>query len=463
MFAAIVAAVVTSVATFTEATPEITTIASAVCLFAIAFAGFCGWKNYRSLNLLADALNDGDTDDLFALSTPATKPIVQALMNYTTSVDGKTEAIEDKVTELSLQFQLLQRQKSNSEAVIYSIRDIVIVTDAFDRVIMVSLAAAEFFGFDAEQAYLKPIGELVSDENFVSLMVRSRHGRVGHVKHELTFDGDVDGRIFDCVISCVKDDKDIIAGVVAVAHDITREKELSKTKNDFVSHVSHELKTPLASINGYAEMLVDGEAKNEEDVKQFATVIQTQAQRLNRLIEDILNISRIESGLTKIDKQPVSVAVLISDAIEMIKSYAAEKDITVVEPHSIICDQVYADKDMITQVIINLLSNAVKYTPQGGQVSITCDVNDADHLVDVVVSDTGVGISAEAIEHVFEKFYRVEENKKYAKGTGLGLNLVKQIVEKIHEGTVSVTSKPNEGSRFEFTLPLESAAIAQTV
>jgi two-component system phosphate regulon sensor histidine kinase PhoR len=328
---------------------------------------------------------------------------------------------------------------------------------------MVSSAAAEFFGFDVEQSYLKPIGELVSDENFVSLMARSRHGRIGHVKHELTFDGDVDGRIFDCIISCVKDDKDLIAGVVAVIHDVTREKELSKTKNDFVSHVSHELKTPLASINGYAEMLVDGEAKNEDDIKQFATVIQSQAQRLNRLIEDILNISRIESGLTKIDKQPVSVAVLIADAVEMIKSYAAEKDITIVEPHSIICDQVCADKDMITQVIINLLSNAVKYTPQGGQVTISCDVNDIDHLVCVAVSDTGVGIGADAIEHVFDKFYRVEENKKYAKGTGLGLNLVKQIVEKIHEGTVSVTSKTDEGSRFEFTLPLESAAIAQTV
>ncbi len=460
MFAAIFAGVVTAVAAFMDAPQIITTIASAVFLFALALAAFCGWKDYRSLNLLADALNNGNTDNLFTISTPATKPIVQALLNYTTSVDGKTEVIEDKISELSLQFQLLQRQKNNSEAVIYSIRDIVIVTDAFDRVIMVSSTAADFFGFDVEQAYLKPIEELIFDKNFVSLMVRSRHGRVAHVKHEVTFDNDNDGRIFDCIISCVKDDKDLIAGVVAVIHDVTREKELSKTKNDFVSHVSHELKTPLASINAYAEMLVDGEAKDEEEIKQFAAVIQTQAQRLNRLIEDILNISRIESGLTKINRQSVSVAVLITAAVEMIKSYAAEKDITVIVTHSIICDQVYADKDMITQVIINLLSNAVKYTPRGGEVTISCDVNDTDHLVHVTVSDTGVGICAEDIGHIFDKFYRVEENKKYATGTGLGLNLVKQTVEKIHEGTVSVTSKPDEGSTFEFTLPLESAAIA---
>ena len=155
--------------------------------------------------------------------------------------------------------------------------------------------------------------------------------------------------------------------------------------------------------------------------------------------------------------------MLVKDAVEMITSYAAEKNITIVEPHSIVCDQVHADKDMITQVVINLLSNAVKYTEQGGTVTISLDVNEADQFVKVSVTDTGVGIPLEDVDHVFDKFFRVEANKKFAKGTGLGLNLVKQIVEKTHEGAVSVTSQQGKGSTFAFTLPLESARILQTV
>jgi two-component system phosphate regulon sensor histidine kinase PhoR len=390
-------------------------------------------------------------------------PLAYAIEKLNASTNTQTQDLTDRNSDLSIQFQLLQRQKQNSEAIIYSIRDIVLVTDSFDRIIMASAAASQFFGFKIEDANLKPIEAFVSDENFVEIMTRARTNELAHVKHEVTFADDPKQRTFDCIISCVKDDKEIISGVVAVLHDVTKEKEISKTKNDFVSHVSHELKTPLSSINAYAEMLVDGEAEDAETIKQFSTIIQTQAQRLNRLIEDILNISRIESGLTKITKKPISLAMLVRDAVEMITSYAAEKNINIVEPHSIVCDQVYADKDMITQVIINLLSNAVKYTEQGGTVTINLDVNDADQFVKVSVSDTGVGIPAEDVEHVFDKFFRVDANKKYAKGTGLGLNLVKQIVEKTHEGAVFVTSQQGKGSTFAFTLPLESARVLQKV
>ena len=175
-------------------------------------------------------------------------------------------------------------------------------------------------------------------------------------------------------------------------------------------------------------------------MNQFCSIIQTQAQRLNRLIDDILNISRIESGLTKINKQHISLTILITEAAKMIKSYAQEKNITISAQTPIVYDQVCADKDMITQVIVNLLSNAVKYTPQDGSVSIQTEVNDADGLVRVTVSDTGVGIPHQDLEHVFDKFYRVDANKKVAKGTGLGLNLVKQIVEKVHGGRAFVKS-----------------------
>ena len=144
----------------------------------------------------------------------------------------------------------------------------------------------------------------------------------------------------------------------------------------------------------------------------------------------------------------------IKDASSMIESYAKEKDITVDTQTPIIFDQVNADKDMISQVIINFLSNAVKYTIEGGTISVQSEVNEADETVRLTVTDTGVGIPQEDVEHVFDKFYRVEANKKYAKGTGLGLNLVQQIIEKVHEGEVFVTSTVGEGSTFGFELPL---------
>ena len=225
-------------------------------------------------------------------------------------------------------------------------------------------------------------------------------------------------------------------------------------KNDFVSHVSHEFKTPLASITAYSEMLVDGEAADEKTRKEFYSIIQSQAQRLNRLIEDILNISRIESGLIKVNKEAVSTALIVRDAAQMVKSYAAEKNITVEDQTAIVFDQVYADKDMISQAVINLLSNAVKYTPNDGKITVNSEVDESQQVVRVTIVDTGAGIPAEELPRIFEKFYRVKANNKFAKGTGLGLNLVKQIIEKVHDGRVFVTSQVGKGSCFGFELPL---------
>ena len=158
----------------------------------------------------------------------------------------------------------------------------------------------------------------------------------------------------------------------------------------------------------------------------------------------------------------MSLAILIEEQLQMMKSYAEEKDIKLTGPKSkdmIVFGQVYVDKDMISQVIVNLLSNAVKYTPSGGLVKIETDVDELKGLVRVSVTDTGVGIPEDEVGRVFDKFYRVGRNKSQAKGTGLGLNLVKQIVEKVHGGRVFVTSRVGEGSTFGFELPLATEVV----
>ncbi len=377
--------------------------------------------------------------------------------------EERIHALEGQVSDLELQCRLAGRRERQIEAIIHSLRDAVLVIDESDRLLVANEAAAHLFGFDVQVARQTPLAPLVGSahQEFVDLLQRSRHSGLEATRREMTF-ADPEGlRTFDTIVSCVQEGGKV-CGAAAVLHDITRDKEVAQMKNDFVSHVSHELKTPLASILAYSEMLADGEADDEQTRKEFYGVIQGQAQRLNRLIEDILNISRIESGLIKVKKEPVSLTILIEQQMPMITGFAQEKSITVTRPEPIVFDQVLADKDMISQVIVNLLSNAVKYTPAGGSVRIAAAVDQAEGLARVTVTDTGAGIPPEEIGHLFEKFHRVSANNKLAKGTGLGLNLVKQIVEKIHNGRVFVTSQVGVGSTFGFELPLATPALVET-
>jgi len=366
-----------------------------------------------------------------------------------------------ELDDLRLRTRLSERRKRHNETIINNLRDAVVVIDDQDRLVMANEPAARLLGFNATEARGCPIAEVCPDKHrdFIEFLHQSAQSGVEGTRREMEFALADQPHVFDTIVSCVYEDQKV-SGVVAVLHDITREKEVSQMKNDFVSHVSHELKTPLASITAYSEMLVDGEADDEATRKEFYEIIQTQAQRLNRLIEDILNISRIESGLIKVTKEPISLAILIEQQMSMIQKYAEEKNITVSRQTPIIFDQVYADKDMLSQVIVNLLSNAIKYTPPGGSVRIATEVDEAAGRVRVTVTDTGVGIPEEELGRLFGKFYRVAANNKHAKGTGLGLNLVKQIVEKVHDGRVFVTSKVGVGSTFGFELPLAAAEVA---
>ena len=386
-----------------------------------------------------------------------------AAERFMDETNEKVKVLQNENSDVGLQLLLTQRRKKSIEAILNSIRDAVIVTDDRDKIILANAMAQELFGFVFDPLQSIAADEAIGSEELIAAISKCRTSKTSHVRHEMTFDDNDQLSSYDIVLSCVEDDKGDVLQVVAVLHDVTREKEISQMKNDFVSHVSHELKTPLASINAYAEMLVDGEAEDTETIQEFCNVIQGQAQRLSRLIEDILNISRIESGLVKVSKETHSLALVIRNAVEMIKSYAQEKDIAVHAPASILYDQVYIDRDMVSQVVINLLSNAVKYTPAGGEITVHTDLNEIEGQITVTITDTGVGIPAEDLEHVFDKFYRVKANNKYAKGTGLGLNLVKQIVETVHGGSIFVTSTESQGSTFGFVLPLSKESAAQTV
>jgi len=451
---------------------------AALCMFAYCVGAvgviWLSWfwlKLARSITSIATAL-EAELPELDAgfpqgggsrrvSSIQYRESVIKRIGSYSNLVEQLCKQVKD----LQIQVKLSQRQKANTEAIIYSLPDAVIVVDESDRLLMANQAAGKLFHFDFKSSQYKPIDELIAGDKskFVDFLRQTKHSQVEATRHEIEFTQDESSKIFDCIISCVYDERHQVCGAVAVLHDITRDKLIQQAKTDFVSHVSHELKTPLASIMACSEMLADGEADDEETKKQFYSVIQNQAKRLNRLIEDILNISRIESGLIKIEKQPVSLTIIIEEQLQMIKSYAQEKGIEIIAQTPIIYDQVYADKDMISQVIINLLSNAVKYTPCGGSVKIDTAVNQISGTAQVTVTDTGVGIPKNEIGHIFDKFYRVSANNNQAKGTGLGLNLVKQIIEKVHHGRVFVISEPGLGSTFGFELPLAIGQVVEAV
>jgi two-component system phosphate regulon sensor histidine kinase PhoR len=366
-----------------------------------------------------------------------------------------------RAKELAVQLRVATDQRQHAEAILHSISDAVLVTDPFDELVLANESAARMFAFELADAKRRPIGDVVRDPRISELVremrqANSRSGRriLEHVVQ--TPDGP---RTYKLTLSTVASGGADEApgqsgGVVAVLHDMTREKEVSEMKDDFVSMVSHELRTPLASIRAYVEMLLDGEASDRSTQQEFYEVIANETARLSRLIDDILNLARIESGTTRVNKQPQSLTVILKDAIDVIAPQAKKKQITVHEKLTPVFYQTPADRDMLYQAVLNLLSNAVKYTPEGGSVTVETAVNESQKRVSARICDTGVGIPPKDLPFVFDKFYRAEANNRMAPGTGLGLSLVKHIVETVHHGRIFVESQMGKGTCFGFELDL---------
>ena len=247
-------------------------------------------------------------------------------------------------------------------------------------------------------------------------------------------------------------------GRILVLRDVTRERELDKMKTDFISVVSHELRTPLTSIKGYTDLLLSGATGEVSELQaEFLGIIQSSTTRLSNLINDILDISRIESGSIQIKHEPIDYRRIVSDTLRLMKAAADEKQISMDAslPESI--PPVRGDTDKVTQVLANLVSNAIKYTPQGGWVKVSLEVT-GEASVTTCVADSGIGVADEDQPKLFQKFFRADNTStREAGGTGLGLVIAKTIIELLG-GAIWVESEPGRGSRFSFTLPLSLEA-----
>ena len=242
------------------------------------------------------------------------------------------------------------------------------------------------------------------------------------------------------------------AQFLLLLEDVTELRRLETVRRDFVANVSHELRTPLASIRAMAETLQDGALNDGEVASRFVNIIVGEVERLTRILEDLLILSRAESQMP--EREPFALTTLVRDVTERLTAQAAKAQLTLVNL-SAPAIEVSANRDQIEQVLVNLIDNAIKYTPQGGKVTVSMAAKDGKATV--CVEDTGIGIMSQDVPRLFERFYRVDKARsRQSGGTGLGLSIVKHIVE-MHGGRVEVQSEYERGSVFSFTLPLESS------
>ncbi|MBC1532940.1 two-component system histidine kinase PnpS [Listeria seeligeri] len=258
--------------------------------------------------------------------------------------------------------------------------------------------------------------------------------------------------ILDASVSPILGEDGEITGIILLLHDITQIRHLENVRSEFVTNVSHELKTPVTALKGFAETLLDGAMYDETLLKKFLTIIKEESDRLHRLIMDILALSRIEQNPVTKDVETVDVDDVIEQSVRTIFELATEKNIQVSAPEKTIPPVIIeTNRDQLQQILINLLSNAINYTPVDGKVEVKLMERESEVIIEV--TDNGIGIPAKDIDRVFERFYRVDKARsRHSGGTGLGLSIVKHLVENCG-GRIEVKSQEEVGSTFRVTLP----------
>jgi two-component system phosphate regulon sensor histidine kinase PhoR len=359
------------------------------------------------------------------------------------AIHGVTEAIAIRVGEAA-------HEKERLEAVLAAMVEGVLVLDERARVTLANPRLRELFGLwgDVEG---RPCFELIRIPRAVDALQRALEGP-DLVAVEIQDVGAEERTLQLHAVGFPNEGPR--AGTVAVVHDLTAVRQLDKVRRDFVANASHELKTPLTAIRGFAETLLSN-GVSEEELQRYLGVISRNAERMDSLIDDLLTLSRIESGGSKLEMHPVDVHEVASQLVEDLAGRFASASIegTVVGEASLLA---LADKRSLEQVLSNLLDNGLKYTDPGGRIGIRIEAVEnggRPHSLRVVVEDSGSGIAEPDRARIFERFYRVDAARSRALGgTGLGLSIVKHLVQAMG-GEVRVESELGRGSRFIFTLP----------
>ncbi len=419
--------------------------------------------NEHQAQLFLDRLGKQAFDTLPTIEPDSTwaRSLAELQQVFETAQQRITEA-EHGRTSADVRYRRALADYERASRVLAQVNEPLLAIDAYDEIQLSNRAAEELLGLPHEGAPRRTLAALQRCERLVALVKDAQRRQVASSRTE-DFELETprgSKRWYSATATnLAKETAEAEAGgggVVLQLHDISAQKEIQKQHAEFVSSASHEMKAPLAGIRAYVELLSDGEVEDPETREEFLGVINNQADRLQRLVENLLNIARIEAGVVKVHKQSQGLNEVLVEAFNVMQPTAAGKNITITHELSQMYLGALMDRDLMLQAVINLVSNAIKYTHPGGRVTIRSHL--LDDQVQFEVEDTGVGLSDEDCQKIFDKFYRVEKDQNMAAGTGLGLSLAKYIVEDVHGGKLALRSKLGEGSTFSVTVPVAHRA-----
>ena len=373
------------------------------------------------------------------------------------------DALNDTAASMDRTIRSISGERNRSSAILRSMVEGVAVVDAQERIVFSNRAFSEILNLDASAIEGRPLIEVVRNTALLGLIRRALNGEEG-LQTDIAI-GIVQQQTFAITATPVQALEASSAGVfvapavperpsgaVVVLHDVTELRRLERVRQDFVANVSHEFKTPLTAIQGFAETLLSGAMDDSRSNRRFLEIIRDHAVRLARLTNDLLKLARIEAGKLEVEFFPVQLMEVIERSAETTLLKASRKQITLDVDVPPDLPMVRGDASLLRDVLQNLVDNAIQYTPEGGRIRVSAGV--APREVVICVADTGIGIPLADQERIFERFYRVDAARsREAGGTGLGLSIAKHIVE-AHSGRLWVESEVGRGSKFFFSVPL---------
>ena len=345
-------------------------------------------------------------------------------------------------------------EKKQTDAVIRSVAEGLLVVDAQGKVVMMNPAAERLLGVARKDKIGKPGDDSLKDEQLISLVKDSKgKGREGR-EIELFSQNNETSKTIRASSAVIENENGQTVGMVSVLSDITKQKEIDRLKASFVANVTHELRTPLVSIDKAITFLLsnsgDGLSENQQ---QFLSIASRNCKRLSLLINDLLDLAKLEAGKMKIQVTTCSIDKVITDSIEGLTAWANAKSVVLENKVAANLPQTKIDPDKIIQVLNNLIGNAIKFTPASGTITVEANLHNNQELV-VSVQDTGAGIAEHELIKIFDKFYQTGERVATdVSGTGIGLSIAKEIVQ-LHGGKIWVESPAGQGAKFSFTIPL---------
>ncbi len=359
------------------------------------------------------------------------------------NINQMVDVLEEKIAQEA-------EEKGILNAAFESMVEGLIVLDDRNRIERVNRALVEMTGYPAET-----LAEKTPLEAFRNAALHQALEQFNQTHEPLLVEIILDQekvRMMEVSISAIRDLPQAVQKTILVFHDVTKLKQLEKTRVDFVANVSHEIKTPLTNIIGFVETLEEGKVAEQETGRRFLATIRENALRLNRLVNDLLILSNIELGEAKLHLEGIDPADVLESVLSMMSGAVKEKNLQIVRSIAENLPSIQGDRDRLSQILINILDNAVKYTPEGG--TITIEASRMESEVVIRISDTGIGIPKSEIPKLGERFYRVDKARsRQLGGTGLGLSIVKHLM-KAHGGQMIIDSNPGKGTTVSLYFPV---------